>query len=80
MLRREALVYEHVRGPFLPAYVGFAEAGGRAVLAIELLEDAHWPPPYPADVSPLFHALEGVAAEPLPPHFPPGRTSRRAGS
>jgi Phosphotransferase enzyme family len=70
MLRREALVYEHVRGPFLPGYVGFADAGGRAALAIELLEDAHWPPPYPADVAPLFHALEEVAAAAAPATLP----------
>ncbi len=66
MLRREATVYQHVHGPFLPGYVGFADSGDRAVLAIELLEGAHWPPPYPEDVSPLFAALEQVAATPAP--------------
>ena len=65
MLRREALVYREVRGPFLPAYVGFADSGERACLALEFLEDAHWPPPYPGEVSALFEALELVAtAEP----------------
>ena len=70
MLRREALVYEHVRGPFLPGYIGFADAGCRAALAIELLEDALWPPPYPGDVTPLFDALEEVAATAPPAELP----------
>jgi aminoglycoside phosphotransferase len=70
MLRREALVYQHVRGPFLPSYIGFADAGDRAALAIELLEGAQWPPPYPADVTPLFAALEQIAGSPVPPGLP----------
>jgi hypothetical protein len=49
MLRTEALVYASVAGPFLPAFVGFADAGDRAVLAVEYLPDAYWPPPYPKD-------------------------------
>jgi Phosphotransferase enzyme family len=70
MLRREALVYEHVRGSFLAEYFGFADAGGRAVLAIELFEKAYWPPPYPADAAPLFHALEEVGAAAPPAGLP----------
>jgi hypothetical protein len=70
MLRREATVYQHVHGTFLPGYIGFADSGDRAVLAIELLEDAHWPPPYPGDVRPLFSALELIAATPAPPGLP----------
>lgn len=70
MLRREALVYREVRGPFLPAFVGFADSGERALLAVELLEDACWPPPYPDDVGPLFDALELVAATTPPSALP----------
>ena len=77
MLRREATVYQHVHGPFLPGYVGFADSGDRAVLAIELLEGAHWPPPYPEDVSPLFAALEQVAATPAPVGLPALTQPRR---
>lgn len=69
MLRREALVYRTVTGAFLPGFVGFADAGDRALLAIEFLDDASWPPPYPEDVGPLFDALELVAATP-PPDLP----------
>jgi len=70
MLRREALVYSHVSGSFLPSFLGFADAGDRATLAVEFLADAHWPPPYPADVTPLFDALELVAAAEPPPELP----------
>jgi hypothetical protein len=70
MLRREAVVYRSVRGAFLPAFVGFADSGERAVLAIEFLDDAHWPPPYPDDVAPLFEALELVAKTPPPTELP----------
>ena len=70
MLRREAIVYRNVRGPFLPAFVGFADSGERAVLAIEFLADARWPPPYPDDLSPLFDALDLVAASASPPELP----------
>ena len=74
MLRREALVYSSVSGPFIPALVGFADVGERAVLAIEYLPGALWPPPYPEDVTPLFAALElAASAEPpleLPAHGP----------
>jgi len=70
MLRREAVVYRDVRGPFLPAFVGFADSGERALLAVEYLEDAHWPPPYPDDVGALFAALELVAATPASPELP----------
>jgi aminoglycoside phosphotransferase len=69
MLRRESVVYRGVAGPFLPSLVGFADSGDRAVLAVEFLEGASWPPPYPEDVGPLFDALELVAAAP-PPELP----------
>jgi hypothetical protein len=73
MLRREAIVYRGVSGTFLPAFVGFADSSERALLAIELLEDAHWPPPYPDDVAPLFDALELVARATPPPELPAQR-------
>ena len=70
MLRREALVYREVRGSFLPTFVGFADSGEKALLAIEFLDDASWPPPYPDDVSPLFASLEQMAATAPPADLP----------
>ena len=76
MLRREALVYRGLAGPFLPGFVGFADSGDRALLAIELLEDAHWPPPYPDDVRPLFVSLDLVASAQPPADLPAQRPWR----
>jgi hypothetical protein len=70
MLRREAIVYANVTGNFLPALVGFADDGDRAVLALEYLSDVRWPPPYPDDVSPLFAALEQVSSTNPPSELP----------
>jgi Phosphotransferase enzyme family len=70
MLRRETLVYRHVEGPFMAGFAGFADAGDRACLAIELLDRARWPPPYPDDTRPLFVALEQIAESTPPPGLP----------
>jgi hypothetical protein len=68
---RELVVYENVRGAFLPELVG---ASGD-MLVLEDLGDAQWPPPWPDDVSPLFAALDAVAATP-PPALPRLRRER----
>jgi hypothetical protein len=70
MLRHEALVYSHVAGSFLPTYVGFADRGDRALLALEYVSDARWPPPYPDELTPLFAALETVSTVKPPPELP----------
>jgi hypothetical protein len=70
MLRREAVVYHDVSGPFLPSFLGFADSGGRALLAVEYLDGARWPPPYPRDTTPLFDALALVADTPPPAALP----------
>lgn len=75
MIRREALVYQRVDASFLPRFVGFADEGDRALLALEHVADAFWPPPYPDDVEPLFETLAAVAATAPPPGLP--HVSRR---
>jgi hypothetical protein len=40
MLRREALVYRGVSGPFLPGFLGVADSEERALLAVEFLDGA----------------------------------------
>jgi hypothetical protein len=63
MLVNEIRVFASVEAPFLPRAYGWRDDGaGTAVLAIEDLSAARWPPPYPGDVRPLFAALDGVAA------------------
>ena len=65
-LRREISVYTSVDGHFLPRLVGVLDDGALVVLAVEDLAEAHWPPPYPDDVRPLFEALDALAATPIP--------------
>ncbi len=65
-LRREVAVYKSVEGPFLPRLLGAGDDGVLVVLAVEDLVEAHWPPPYPDDVRPLFDALDALAATPVP--------------
>jgi hypothetical protein len=48
-LRKERLLYESVRGSFMPAYVGTYDADGTTLLAIEDLSEAVWPPPWSAE-------------------------------
>jgi hypothetical protein len=60
-IRREARVLtwleQHGHARVGPRLLGF-EDGDPSVLVLEDLSDAHWPPPYPADTSALFGALE----------------------
>jgi Phosphotransferase enzyme family len=66
MARVELSVYRNVTGSFLPRLVDAWEDDGRALLVLEDLAEAHWPPPYPADLRPLFDAIDGIAATPPP--------------
>src|SRR5438093_7542355 len=46
-LRIEAEIYRHVSGAFLPRLLGWADEGGNeAVLLLEDLSHAVWPPPW----------------------------------
>jgi hypothetical protein len=47
-LRKERLVYESVRGSFMPRYFGAYEDGQTALLVLEDLTRAEWPPPWSA--------------------------------
>jgi Phosphotransferase enzyme family len=62
MVRVELLIYQGVAGTFLPHVVDVYHEDERALLVLEDLSSAHWPPPYPSDVRSLFAALERVAA------------------
>jgi hypothetical protein len=45
-LRGERLVYEHVRGEFMPTYYGTYDGDACVVLVLEDLGAAEWPPPW----------------------------------
>ena len=59
-------MYESIDGDFLPRVYEIRDG----VVLLEDLSDAHWPPPYPVDVTPLFAALDVVASTPPPPGLP----------
>jgi aminoglycoside phosphotransferase (APT) family kinase protein len=69
-LRREAQVYEHVRGAFMPRFVGFDD-GDAPLLVLEDLTGADWPPPWSgrrADA--VLSALADVRRAEPPPDTP----------
>ena len=63
----EMTVYEHVSGPFLPRLIDAWTGGSCAVLVLEDLSSAYWPPPYPDDTGPIFDTLAAVACAKPPP-------------
>ena len=63
-------VYESLSAPFLPVLYGAFQAHDKALLILEDLSEAHWPPPYPPDVAPLFAALDAIAAVRAPDGLP----------
>jgi hypothetical protein len=70
--RREHETYRALRGPFMPALVGFSDDGEIPCLALEDLSDAEWPPPWTGErVSQVLDALALVRATPPPRHLQP---------
>lgn len=70
-LRAEQRVYAHVHEPFLPTLLGWQDVGGRTLLVLEDLADAHWPPPWsPAMVDAVLASLDAVHAVEPPPSLP----------
>ena len=69
-LAAEHVVYSQVEGAFLPRFAGYDETEP-AVLLLEDLTRAHWPPPWPGGaVAAVLVALEQVAATPPPDGVP----------
>ena len=66
-LRTERLVYEHVHGSFMPRLFGASEA----LLALEDLSGADWPPPWaPARIDAVLAALEELHSTEPPQGLP----------
>lgn len=70
MLRAEALAYQAVSGPFMPAFLGWDDDPEAPLLLIEDLSGADWPPPWTAaridQVLERMSAMHAVTA-PLAP-------------
>jgi hypothetical protein len=70
-LRKERLVYEGVRGRFMPEYSGAHDEGECTFIVIEDLTDADWPPPWSSDrIAAVLGALELLRATPPPSGLP----------
>ncbi len=74
----EVRFYESVAAPFLAGLRGHGETDGVPVLLLEDLGEDGWPPPWPADLAPLWQALDQIAGTQPPPHLVPvaGRPGR----
>jgi phosphotransferase family enzyme len=69
-LAAEHVVYSQVEGSFLPRFLGYDDAEP-ALLLLEDLSEAHWPPPWPeGSIAAVLGALEKIAAT-WPPHGVP---------
>lgn len=60
-LRVERVIYEAVRGPFMPSYYGAYNDGELALIVLEDLTDADWPPPWsPSRIASVLASLEAL--------------------
>lgn len=74
-IRREAEVYAHLQGPFIPAYFGLDD-GDHPLLVIEDLSDADWAVRWDDErVAQVRDALRAIAASPPPPNTLPVRAA-----
>ena len=74
----EHVVYSQVEGSFLPRFLGYDDAEP-ALLLLEDLSEAHWPPPWPdGSVAAVLEALEIIAATWPPRGAVGGHLSRGA--
>jgi hypothetical protein len=70
-LRKERLVYEGVRGPFMPEYFGAHDEGDWTFIVIEDLSGADWPPPWSSErIASVLGALEALRSTPPPSGLP----------
>ncbi|MDQ3879704.1 MAG: phosphotransferase, partial [Chloroflexota bacterium] len=73
-LRREAEVYAHLRGAFIPELIAFEDDPIEPVLVIEDLSDADWDVRWDAArVAAVRAAIAELASSPPPPNTPPAR-------
>lgn len=65
-IEREASIIDAVGAEYMPRYYGSATVDEWAVLVLEDLSGAEWPPPYPDDGDALLETVAHVAATPPP--------------
>jgi hypothetical protein len=69
-LRAERMIYEAVHGPFMPAFHGAYDDGDLALIALEDLTDAEWPPPWsPSRVESVLTSLDALHHTAPPPEI-----------
>jgi phosphotransferase family enzyme len=66
-VEREARLLESVAAPYMPYVVGASTVDGWAVLVLEDLSRAHWPPPYDDRGEALLESVRQVTATVPPP-------------
>ena len=60
-LRAERVIYEAVRGPFMPSFFGAYDDGKVALIVLEDLSDAEWPPPWSrSGIESVLTSLDGL--------------------
>ena len=60
-LRAERVIYEAVRGPFIPSFYGAYDDGELALIVLEDLTDAEWPPPWsPSRIESVLASLDAL--------------------
>ena len=60
-LRAERVIYEAVRGSFMPSFYGAYDDGELALIALEDLTDAEWPPPWsPSRIERVLASLDAL--------------------
>jgi len=60
-LRAERVIYEAIREPFMPSFFGAYDDGELALIALEDLSDAEWPPPWsPSRIESVLASLDAL--------------------
>ena len=79
-VRDERYVFECVRGPFMPMFLGFDDGEHPLLVLEDMLPEARWPPPWqPSDIDAVLAALSEAASAPRSGELPRLAESMSAG-
>ena len=79
-VERETAILESLAAPYMPYVYGASTVDGWAVLVLEDLSHAHWPPPYDDRGEALLESVRQVAATTPPPRAPASAEGRPLGT